>query len=432
MPKIDKVVPSSKDSAATDPGDSLGFGSGTKTQAGIGASSTLEPSTSKVYFASLRLNGTDTIPQKLRRLIEAAGIKTIDFDRKFTAIKMHFGEYGNLAYLRPNYARVVVDLVRECGGRPFLTDSNTLYPGRRKNALEHLELAYEHGFSPFSTGCHIIIGDGLAGTDEALIPLEGGTYIKEAKIGRAVMDADVVISLTHFKGHIEMGFGGALKNIGMGCASRAGKMEMHSATEPLVDGEKCIGCEKCSRFCESHAITYADRKAHIDPGICVGCGHCIGACPTDAIHASFDEKGEILDAKVAEYTKAVLAGRPHFHISLVIDVSPLCDCWRGNDAAIVPNVGMFASFDPVALDLACADAVNSQPAAHNSLLEEMLDKASQTQQADDLGAGDAAAEGVAQADHFKTILPKTNWRATINHAVDIGLGNDSYELIVVP
>lgn len=380
---------------------------------------------SKVYFSSLRLSSGDTLPKKFRRLIDAAGMDSIDFDRKFTAIKMHFGEYGNLAYLRPNYARVVVDAVRDLGGRPFLTDSNTLYPGRRKNALEHLDVAYEHGFSPFSTNCHIIIADGLAGSDESLIAVEGGTYIKEAKIGQAVVDADILISLSHFKGHIEMGFGGALKNIGMGCASRAGKMEMHSSTEPRIHEDKCIGCEKCGRFCESDAIYYTDKLAHIDQDACVGCGHCIAACPTDAIYASWDEEGDILDAKVAEYTKAVLAGKPNFHINLVIDVSPLCDCWKGNDAPIVPDVGMFASFDPVALDLACADAVNAQPANADSVLGDALKK---------LGQGCGCDEGHATdapADHFKTILPKTNWRCTIDHAASLGIGNVAYELVEV-
>ncbi len=177
---------------------------------------------SEVYFTTLKVKEGRTLLDKLHSLIIAAGIGNIDFEKKFTAIKMHFGEYGNLAYIRPNYAKVIVDYIRDAGGWPFLVDCNTLYPGRRKNALEHLDLAYEHGFSPFSTGCHVLIGDGLSGTDEALVPVVGGVYVKEAKIGQAVMDADILISLNHFKGHIETGFGGALKNIGMGCGSRGG------------------------------------------------------------------------------------------------------------------------------------------------------------------------------------------------------------------
>ena len=184
---------------------------------------------SKVYFTNFRATVQENIQQKLVRLMKTAGMDSIDFDKKYTAIKIHFGEPGNLAYLRPNYAKTVVDFVRSLGGKPFLTDCNTLYVGGRKNALDHLDSAYVNGFSPFSTGCHIIIADGLKGTDEVCVPVEGGTYVKEAKIGRAVMDADIVISLNHFKGHEAAGFGGAIKNLGMGCGSRAGKMEMHSA-----------------------------------------------------------------------------------------------------------------------------------------------------------------------------------------------------------
>ena len=189
----------------------------------------------KVYFADFRATLTENLQQKLTRLLKTAGMGTIDFDKKFTAIKIHFGEPGNLAYLRPNWAKTVADFVRERGGKPFLTDCNTLYVGGRKNALDHLDSAYLNGFSPFTTGCHVIIADGLKGTDEAYVPVEGGEYVKEAKIGQAIMDADVFISLTHFKGHESSGFGGCLKNIGMGCGSRAGKMEQHNAGKPQVD-----------------------------------------------------------------------------------------------------------------------------------------------------------------------------------------------------
>lgn len=189
----------------------------------------------KVYFADFRTTLTENLQQKLTRLMKAAGMDQIDFDKKFTAIKIHFGEPGNLAFLRPNWAKTVADFVKERGGKPFLTDCNTLYVGGRKNALDHLDSAYLNGFSPFSTGCHVIIADGLKGTDEAYVPVEGGEYVKEAKIGQAIMDADVFISLTHFKGHENAGFGGALKNIGMGCGSRAGKMEQHNAGKPQVD-----------------------------------------------------------------------------------------------------------------------------------------------------------------------------------------------------
>ena len=177
---------------------------------------------SNVYFTSFKATGNENLLQKLHRLMKTAGFETIDFNEKYAAIKIHLGEYGNLAFLRPNYAKVVADYVKELGGKPFLTDCNTLYVGSRKNALDHLETAYVNGFSPYQTGCHVLIADGLKGTDETLVPVDG-KYVKEAKIGSAIMDADVFISLTHFKGHETAGFGGTIKNIGMGCGSRAGR-----------------------------------------------------------------------------------------------------------------------------------------------------------------------------------------------------------------
>ncbi|MGN0334105.1 MAG: DUF362 domain-containing protein [Lachnospiraceae bacterium] len=370
---------------------------------------------SKVYFTNLRAKNNDNLLQKLERLIRKAGIGNIDFSDKYAAIKIHFGEPGNLAFLRPNYARTVADVVKSLGGKPFLTDCNTLYVGGRKNALDHIQSAYENGFSPFSTGCHILIADGLKGTDEVLIPVEGGEYVKEAKIGRAVMDADVFITLTHFKGHEATGFGGTLKNIGMGCGSRAGKMEMHSAGKPYVATDSCIGCGACMKICAHDAPSITDKKASINHEKCVGCGRCIGVCPKDAVRPAEDESCDILNKKIAEYSKAVVDDRPCFHISLVMDVSPNCDCHAENDLPIVPDVGMFASFDPVALDMACADAVNAQPIIQGSVLT------------------DPDHEGHAHEarDHFHHSHPNTDWKVCIDHAVKLGLGSAEYELIEI-
>ena len=365
---------------------------------------------SKVYFTNFRTTYRENLPQKLARLVKKAGmLEGIDFSNKYTAIKIHFGEPGNLSYLRPNYAKVIVDLIKEAGGKVFLTDCNTLYVGRRKNALDHLDAAYENGYNPFTTGCHVIIADGLKGTDEALVPIDG-EYVKEAKIGQAVMDADIFISMNHFKGHEATGFGGALKNIGMGCGSRAGKMEMHSAGKPNVYEKRCIGCGACQKICAHSAITITDKKASIDHNKCVGCGRCIGICPVDAVQAANDESNDILNCKIAEYSLAVLKNRPNFHISLVVDVSPNCDCHSENDVPIVPNVGMFASFDPVALDIACADAVNRQPVISGSILSELPH---------------------VHHDHFKDNHPETNWMSCIDHAVKLGIGSKEYELIEI-
>jgi uncharacterized Fe-S center protein len=368
----------------------------------------------KVYFSNLRATPQLNLLQKLARLVKAAGIEQIDFKGKFTAIKIHFGEPGNLAYLRPNYAKVIADLVKSLGGKVFLTDCNTLYVGRRKDALEHMDAAYENGYNPFATGCQIIIGDGLKGTDEAYIPVPVGECVKEAKIGRAVMDADILISLNHFKGHELTGFGGALKNIGMGCGSRAGKMEMHSEGKPRVRGKLCVGCSACAKICAHSAIVVSEKKANIAPETCVGCGRCIGTCPFDAISAAWDESNDVLNKKIAEYTWAVLHGRPHFHISLVIDVSPNCDCHAENDVAIIPDIGMFASFDPVALDMACADAANRASVNAGSYLEEQASK-----------------HTCDERDHFRIAHPETNWMVCVDHAEKIGIGTKTYELIHV-
>ena len=367
---------------------------------------------SKVYYTNLRVKPGDSLLMKLERLIRAAGIDTIDFAGKFTAIKIHFGEPGNLAYLRPNYAKAVADVVKSLGGKPFLTDCNTLYVGARKDALEHMESAYTNGFSPFSTGCHIIIADGLKGTDEVYVPVKGGEYVKEAKIGRAVMDADVFLTLSHFKGHECTGFGGALKNIGMGCGSRAGKMQQHASGKPAIHEDVCRGCRRCAKECGSDAITYVNKKAVIDYDKCKGCGRCIGACSYDAVYNPNSSANELLDRKMAEYAQAVCHGRPHFHIALVQDISPNCDCHGENDAPILPDIGMFASFDPVALDQACADACLKATPIANSQLGEHL----------------AEPGWHCHHDHFKDSNPNIEWKATLDQAEKIGLGTREYEL----
>ena len=366
---------------------------------------------SKVYFTNFRTQAFgDGLPTKLKKMIKKAGIGDIDMDGKFVAIKMHFGELGNISYLRPNYAKAVADVVKELGGKPFLTDCNTMYPGSRKNALEHLECAWENGFTPLTVGCPVIIGDGLKGTDDIEVPVEGGEYVKAAKIGRAVMDADVFISLTHFKGHEMTGFGGAIKNIGMGCGSRAGKTEQHRSGTPHITAEVCRGCKRCGLVFDEAA-----KKMTVDTEHCVGCGRCLGACNFDAIAFNNENANEVLNCKMAEYTKAVVDGRPSFHISLIVDVSPNCDCHGENDAPILPNIGMFASFDPLALDQACVDACLAATPLPNSQLAENMKK----------------ADFVDHHDHFRNSTPESEWRSCLDHAEKIGLGSRSYELIEV-
>lgn len=369
---------------------------------------------SKVYFTDFRTTKDGGLTDKLKALCKLAGFNNIDFKNKFTAIKLHFGEDGNLSFLRPDYARAVAELVKEAGGKPYLTDSNTLYPGSRKNALDHLDVAAKHGFNQLSTACQILIGDGLKGTDDIEVPVKNGELCKTAKIGRAIMDSDIFISLSHFKGHEATGFGGAIKNIGMGCASRAGKMIQHNAGKPLVNEKKCVGCKVCAKECGSDAIKYENKKAIIMQDLCKGCGRCIGACNFDAIYNPNGGANEDLGKKIAEYAQAVCQDKASFHINLILDVSPWCDCHAYNDAPLIPNIGMMASFDPVALDKASSDMCLK------------VQRFSNTRITDNIAAGLKITNNL-----WKDSTPDSVWDAALIHGEKIGLGSQDYELITM-
>ena len=362
---------------------------------------------SDVWFTDFRTSPTEGLTEKLKRLLNKAGFMDLPLAGKIAAIKMHFGERGNLAFLRPNYARAISELTRNAGGMPFLTDCNTLYVGGRGNAIDHLQTADLNGFTPLTTGCHIVIGDGLRGTDEVCIPLKGTDYIREAKIGRAIVDADVIISLNHFKGHELMGMGGAVKNLGMGCASRRGKMEMHSGGKPVLDRDICVNCGMCAKVCAQHALEANNGKMALDRERCVGCGRCVGMCMKGALSPEWgDQSNDELCRKTAEYALAVVKGKIHFHVSLICDVSPNCDCHAENDAAVIPDIGMLASLDPVALDAACCDLCMKAPRLHGTVLDGETDR----------------------SDLFEALHPSTRWQTTLEHSEKIGLGNMKYRL----
>lgn len=389
---------------------------------------------SKVYFTNLRTKPGNDLMTKMIRLVKAAGIDDIDFSGKFTAIKIHFGEPGNLAYLRPNYAAKLTDYLRSLGAKVFLTDSNTLYSGGRSNAVDHLDAAMNNGYNPISAHANVIIADGLKGTEYVEIPVDG-EYCKAPKIGAAIADADIFISMNHFKGHEQAGFGGALKNIGMGSASVGGKLELHGSSQPRIDEEACTGCGMCGKYCNHDAISMEKagegprRKAVIDYDKCVGCGQCVAVCQHDGAVLGSSSSAEELNWKIAEYSKAVLMGKPNFHINFIMNVSPECDCWNHNDAAIVPDLGIAASFDPVALDCACADIVNEAPAIPSGNRLADLMKASGEECRCHEGHEHEGHECHGQHDKFRYIHPDTCWRAGVEHAQKIGLGNMDYELV---
>jgi len=362
---------------------------------------------SKVYFTDLHTSPTNNIYSKINKLITEAGFDNLNFNQKLVAIKIHFGEYGNIAYLRPNFARIIVNRIKEKGGNPYLTDANTLYKGRRANAVDHLDTAMINGYNPMAVGCQIIIADGLKGTDYKEIEINQ-KHCKTAKIASAIAYSDVLISMNHFKGHEMAGFGGALKNIGMGSGSIGGKLEMHSDSKPVVNTDNCVGCGVCTENCSQEAITLnADNIATIDYAKCIGCGQCIAVCQYDAAQAQFNSA--TAQEKMMEYALAVLKNKPAFHINFIMNVSPNCDCWHYNDIPIVPDIGIAASFDPVALDRACADLVNQAPINKNSII----------------------GSSTNNSDRFGLVFPGIDWRIGINYAEKIGLGSQNYELVKV-
>ena len=366
---------------------------------------------SKVYFTDMRTRPGRGMLAKLDLLLKKAGIEKIDYKNKYTAIKIHFGEPGNLAFIRPNYAALVVKKVQSLGGKVFLTDCNTLYFGKRGNAIDHLQSAMENGFNRIAVGCDVIIADGLEGADCEEIPINL-KHVKKAKIGNALAQADVIVSLNHFKGHENTGFGGALKNIGMGGGSRKGKLEMHSASKPKIEEKMCVECGTCIRYCPQKAIAYNQHhKAEINYDLCIGCGQCIASCHYGAAQPRWDSGTVNLCEKIAEYAFAVLNEKPKFHVNFIMNVSPNCDCWDINDQAIVPDIGIAASFDPVALDRACVDLVNQALPIQGSLVTDHGWKPGK--------------------DKFNTMFPNVHWEYCLDHAEEIGLGQQKYQLIEV-
>ena len=371
-------------------------------------------SKSKVYFTNLRSKPSQSLLKKLEVLVKKAGLETIDFDHKITAIKIHFGEPGNMAYLRPNYAAQIVKVLKSKGAITFLTDCNTLYFGRRSNAPAHLEAAFENGYNPIATGCPVIIGDGVKGIEYRELELNM-EFCKTAKIGASIADSDIIISMSHFKGHEMTGFGGTLKNLGMGCASVGGKLFLHSGSSPKIYDKNCIGCRVCEKYCNYGAIKVGkDKIAHINYEICTGCGQCVAVCQYDSARVVWQNASETVCKRVAEYAYAVLKDKPSFHINFIMNVSPDCDCYGFNDYPLVPDIGIAASFDPVALDQASADKVIAAPALTGSKI------------CVDHNHGDLKG-----ADKFSLAHPDTFWQAGLEHAEKIGLGSREYDLIEV-
>jgi len=315
-----------------------------------------------VFWMNLRAGAGRSLEDKFEHLLARAGMGSIAGTGGLVAVKVHVGEGGNLAYVNHNYARIVAAGIKAVGAKPFLTDTNTLYSGSRHNAVDHNGTAAMHGYFSATAGAPFIVADGLRGLDYEELPVNG-RRVKKAKIAGTLCQADALVMLSHFKGHCEMGFGGTIKNLGMGCAAVPGKLELHSDSKPAQKPEKCVACGQCVRRCPAGAIAVKNKKAVIDYDVCIGCGQCVAACNYGAMNVQWGESRESLIEKVAEYACAVherFAGRA-LYINFALTISPDCDCWNYNDTPVVQDVGIFASVNPLALDRATLDMINKTP-----------------------------------------------------------------------
>ena len=363
-----------------------------------------------VYFVDTRSDAKTNIFVKIQKLIDTVNLADKIPNRALVAMKIHFGERGNTAFLRPSYVKPFVDAAKAAGALPFVTDCNTLYVGSRGESVSHLMTAHDHGFTPGAIGAPVIIADGLRGDYVSEVPISGELYDK-VTIGADIVKSDFLICLTHFKGHEVSGFGGAVKNLGMGCAGRDGKLDQHSDVSPKVKKKTCIGCGRCRLFCPAGAITL-DETASINPETCIGCGQCILTCPNGSIRIVWNSSTELFQKKMAEYSLGVVAGKEEqsLFFNFIINVTPQCDCLNFSDAPIVGDIGILASTDPVAIDQASADLVNKASGIVGTALTTNL----------------APGE-----DKFRGIYPHIDWSVQLSHGEKVGLGTREYELIEI-
>lgn len=366
---------------------------------------------SKVYFVSSRATQHASPIERFQKLMETIGLGVFR-ENASVALKLHFGEKGSTGYIHPSYLRCLVDLLKKRKCMPFLTDTNTLYKGPRSNGVQHYELAIQNGFSYSVIQAPVIIADGVKSTCVAEL-LAGPKYFKSVKIGKAIVEADALISVNHFKGHLLTGFGGAIKNLSMGCGSRATKQRMHADMRPaLVNDEKCIGCGQCMTICPVNAITLETRLARFDLSLCIGCAECLSICPEYAIKIQWAGTSVNVQEKMAEVACAVVK---HFktkilHINFLLNITPDCDCLKWTDNPVVQNIGILASKDPVALDQASLDLVKKAPGLPDSRLPD----------------GDSAGR-----EKFSLIHNDIDPEAQLRYGESIGLGSRTYEMITI-
>jgi len=353
---------------------------------------------SKVYFIKAAVSdGPKAISEKAVKLFRAGGFADRFKENDFTAVKVHIGEAGNNTYITAQCIKGLVDELLALKTRPFVTDTSTLYVGRRHNAIDHTILAAEHGFDMNGLGIPFIAPDGLFGTSESAVEIDGELN-KEVFIAYDIVRCQSILSVAHFTGHIATCVGATLKTLGMGCASRKGKMRQHAALKPSVKNN-CTLCGQCFRHCPADAVTLGNVKAHIDRDKCIGCGECLAMCRFDAVTYDFGRESEILQKNVAEHALGALKGKENkaAFFNFLVSVTKDCDCFdTPNMHKIVDDIGIVASTDPVAVDKAAIDLIEVR-----------------------------TGKKIAQSLDNKKLDP----RYQIEHAERVGLGSSSYELI---
>lgn len=360
-----------------------------------------------VVFSDLRADHRRNLLKKVEDLLIASGLENRVAKKDLVAVKVHFGELGNTGFIRPVFIRRAVELIKKLGGKPFVVDANTLYAGSRSDSVNHLEVAIGNGFDYSCVGAPLIIADGLRGSSEVEVAI-AGEHFKKTSIAAEIFHADAIVALTHFKCHEITGFGGALKNLGMGCASRKGKMAQHSALSPKVTAKKCVACGDCVAHCAHDAIAL-EEKARINPAKCVGCGECVIVCPTNAVAIQWSEGPRALQEKMAEYALGAIKGKEEKSVFLnfITQVSPACDCCGHTDAPIVPDVGFLSSTDPVAADQASIDLINACVGLPGTAMK---------------------ANHEAGGDKIRGVYPDIDWSVQLEWAQKLGLGSRSYDL----
>lgn len=349
---------------------------------------------SKVFFVSVNESSPDYLSQRFDTLLKGSDILGFIKTNDLVALKMHFGEVGNTGYVNPRFIKQIAEIINSKNATSVVVDTNTLYSGRRNNSKDHLALAREHGFKEEEILAKVRITDDI--TKDAHIDQK---HIKIAKIDSFFTKTNCVLGVAHFKGHIMTGFGGAFKNLGMGCATREGKMAQHSDIAPLIELQDCIGCGVCLSVCPAKAISLKNKKAYIKNTECIGCASCIASCKEHAIGVDWESGGQTLQEKMIEYAYGVIkkTSNKFAYINFAIKITKECDCLAKDDPSISPDIGIFASTDPVSIDRACFDSVKE----------------------------------ACGKDIFKEVHPERNGLNQLDYAQELGLGSQDYELITL-